>query len=606
MCGILGRYKKYERKENGISIIRNMGEAQSHRGPDSWGEWSNGEVSFGHNRLAILDIEYGSQPMCLLNDEYVIVYNGEVYNYLEIKDELIKKGYSFNTKNSDTEVILIGYREWGKELFKKLNGMFSIAIWDKQKNEIVLSRDRIGIKPLYYHVSDNLLIFASELKTIINSSDIKPKLDKGSMVEYFRFKSSLNENTLFKEIKRLLPGTYMVYDINSNKFIIQEYIESDLNILKNNYEIENQVNKLDKLIRKSIEMHMISDVPVGVFLSGGVDSSIIASIAKEYNSKIQAYTIKTNSEWDESSYAVSVAKKIGLDINIVEVLGNDYLNALEEWIRVNDDLVGDVAALSLILLSKAAKKDGFKVMLAGEGADELFGGYKAYNTFYKVKCLEKNTVLKNTAKIIGKNFFSGIKKDYLISINNSKFFGTPICATLDQLNNIFLNKSNDLFDEIKYYKLLEPGREAMINDQKNGLVNVLLNRADRATMSQGIEARVPFLENDIIEFANSLPDKFCFGNEYKENKLILKKVAEKYIDKEIIYRKKIGFRVPIEQWLREDFKLKIEGYLDDKKISDLNYKYIKKLYNSHLLGKNENTSIIWSWIMLEEWYRKYI
>lgn len=605
MCGILGVYNSKLQSEKLISYIRKMGFWQFHRGPDEWGEWCKNGTGLGHNRLSILDIEGGKQPMSSMDGSVHVVFNGEIYNYKEIWDELLTKGYHFKTDHSDTEVIVNGFLEWGVELFPKLKGMFAMGIFDERSKKLFLLRDGMGIKPLYYaEGKNNCIVFASEPKAIIKSGLMKNYgINEKAVPEYFIYRSTCFENTLYKDIKRVEPGYYI--ELNGDNIKKTSYW--NLNVSLDKYNSYEETKKLIiDCLNYSIKNHLISDVPVGLFLSGGVDSSLISALTHNYNSNIEAFTIKTNSEFDESNFANIVSQHLNIKLNKCLIDGNMFLNQFNAWSFYNDDLSSDPSALALMILSEFARERGMKVMLAGEGADELFGGYSSYNQYKKIQMLPKlklfKTIFRNT---------EGKKGEYFRNMKSNNFLGTVQITDFFQRRKLFKSNYIDYIVNAECQKFISDDyvenkyiRSGMIFDQLNRLPNDILNRTDRATMAYSLETRVPFLYKNVIELANNLPDDYCVN--IKETKKILKEIAESYIPKNVIYRPKCGFDLPIAQWLSNEFKDNIDTFFYDKKIEFLNYKYLIDLYNKLREGEAKYSALLWAWFSLEKWYRNWI
>lgn len=599
MCGIVGylNFKKIDFDNS--KFIRELGEMQFHRGPDEWGEYIDDYVSLGHNRLSILDIELGKQPMFSSNKNSLIIFNGEIYNFQELKDQLLENGVIFNSKHSDTETIVNGIDFYGTEFIKKLDGMFSFCYYNVKQSKIILSRDRIGIKPLYYYNENGHFVFASEIKTIIKylrENRISLDFQEDLIPQYFHFRSLPTPNTFIKHIKKVVPGSFIEFEIGEKK--VSESIFYSPQVLLDKSNKGENLEKLEFVLKESIKKHLISDVKLGIFLSGGIDSSLIAKFSSEFDGNINAFTIKSESNLDESKYASIVSDKLNIDLNIKLINGKDMSNEFQFWSYVNDDPVSDPSALALMLLTKFAKEKGLKVMLSGEGADELFGGYYSYFK-YMLKLKIKSIPFINIW--LNKKFPALQDYDHF-----GGFLGTSHLANKTVIRDLLhINDRNIKWDDYyqNYSKIKNVSylRSALMADQFCRLPNDILARTDRATMAYSIEARVPFLSNELIEFGNNLDDSHIISLINVVGKKNLKLLALKFFDKKFVYRKKNGFELPIKSWIENDFKENIDSYLKESRISTINYNYVRIL-----LKNMKELSIIWAWIQLESWYRTHI
>ena len=589
--------------------IRRMGRWLHHRGPDAWGEYVTQNVALGHNRLAIIDIESGNQPMSSTDDSVAVVFNGEIYNFRKLWKELQQLGHKFTTDHSDTEVIVRGYQQWGTNVFARLDGMFAIAIWDDRKRQLWLARDRMGIKPLYFtSLPDGGLVFASEPKAIIKSGLVKPRFRAEGMVEYFLFRAPYQSGTLFNEIWKLSPGCFRSFDIDASlscetSFRPAHFAET----FANAYEA---LDAVESTLKDAVKSHLMSDVPLGSFLSGGVDSSLITAFAAEQSS-LDAFTIGTESEFDETPFASTVARHLNVPFNHRLVSRKDFLDRFDDWMFVNDDPCSDPSALALMLLSQQARESGMKVMLAGEGADELFGGYNAYLRF---------GLFARMARLPGQSLIaslllpwaSGRNRDYLGRLKNLVYFGSGHLTDLALRENLFspsLQEYNLHLSDLCIK--LKPGfsavRTAMAFDQQVRLSDDLLMRTDRATMFYGLEARVPFLDNYVVDCSRRLRDEDCLRLLRKSTKPLLKQMAEKHVPRSVLYRPKRGFDLPIAQWLRESFNDTLHEYVDERRIPGLNYDHCLTTLNGLISRTGPNReAVLWAWLVIEKWYRQWI
>jgi asparagine synthase (glutamine-hydrolysing) len=539
MCSIAGF--TWEDKE----LIRSMNKVMSYRGPDDNGLYLSKNISLGHGRLSIIDLsKAGHQPMFDSNEEIIIVFNGEIYNFQSIRDELEKKGHKFKS-NTDTEVIIYAYKEYGYDCVNKFNGMFAFAIYDTRKKEIFLARDRLGVKPLYYHIketkSKNMkkqLIFASEIKAILEHDDIKIEIDKDSLNSYLTYRFIPSEKTMIKGITKLLPGHYAVW--KNGELNIKKYWDLSWKNISNK-SVDYYEKELDKLLTESVERRLVGDVPLGAFLSGGLDSSLVVAINKKLrNDRIRTFSVGFGETSDELKYAKKVSNYLDTEHDEVIIKYKDATKELSKIIWLMDEPSSDISMIPLYFLSKEAKKKA-TIINTGEGADELFSGYYHYRVGSTTTSLIPKTIKNNVYKW----YYSPFKKD-----TRQKLLGD--IKEDNTLQKFMTDKNNK-----------RTLNRILAFDIKNEISNWQLPRVDRITMANGIEARVPFLDYKVVEFSTTIPPKF------KQNgltgKYILKKVADKYLPKEIVHRKKQGFTTPMDKWIEDDLNDMIIERLIEKK-----------------------------------------
>ena len=610
MCGIVGILKKNLNVSK--EEIQRMYRQFIYRGPDDEGSWLHpqGMVGFGHKRLSVIDPSpSGHQPMNDPKSGLTIVYNGEIYNYIEIKVKLQKKGYLFKTQ-TDTEVILKAYEQWGVNSLKYLNGMFAFAIWDEKKQVLFLARDRLGIKPLYYFSDDSGFFFASEVKAILAVLKSRPSLFNELIDAYMTFGYIPGEDTFFKGIKRLLPGHYMMVNLFNKE--IHKYW--DLNFdnkvdLGQNYYLD----KSRELLNDAIKLRLRSDVPLGIFLSGGIDSSTVVSLlAPRISERLKTFSVAYDfgPEYDETSYSKLVASRFNTDHHEIYVTPKEFVDFIPNYIWLMDEPVTEAAAISLYFVSKLAK-EYVTVVLSGEGSDEIFAGYDLYR--YMLILEKYRKILGNTcSKLIAKfgNIFlaEGNKlRKYLILGGLSleeRYKGISIyeheCKSKLYQSDFSIYCKNtlehhplttfilSLFERTRGY---DPLSRMLYFDIKTWLVDDLLIKADRMSMAASLELRVPFLDYRLVEFAATIPSK------YKINKR-----ANKYI------LKKMGFPTPLKIMFEKD----LYEYARDILLSDFsNYtsyfkrNEVERLLNEHVSGRKDNHRVLWQLVVLETWFRIY-
>lgn len=612
MCGITG-YFNFDGRPAKQTTIKEMTKMLDHRGPDGSGVYLDGSIAFGHTRLSIIDLsEKASQPMVSKCKKYIISYNGEIYNYLELRKELIKEGITFKS-NSDTEVILNGFIKWKHKLLDKLNGMFAFAILDKNKNNIFLVRDRYGIKPLYYTMANNCFIFASEIKSFFKHPEFKKELEKQSIFEYFTFQNFFSDNTLFKNVFSVLPGHY--FYISNKKIIKREYWDFSFDEPVNKQ--KNYDSILNTTLKNAVRRQHVSDVEIGCYLSGGMDSGAITSISSNYFKKLKTFTIGYD------KYSNSGLETVPDERDLAELMSYVFKTEHYEMVLKAGDMEQCMKNLIWHLevprvgqsypnyyASKLASKF-CKVVLTGTGGDELFAGYPW--RYYRA--------------VVNENFNNYCKKYFqfwkrMIPDESYKKIFSPI--------NNYQNNSYELFEGVlKKYKSKKLHPKDYVNlslylEAKTFLVG-LLEVEDKLAMSHGLESRVPFLDNDLVELSTQIPVNLKLGNlqtiiELNENdpgiktekyfqktndgKLILRKIMENYIPIEITQGIKTGFVAPDAKWFKGESIEYVKKKLLKKNshiFEFLDREEVYKLVNHHLDGKENRRLLIWSLLCFDEW-----
>jgi asparagine synthase (glutamine-hydrolysing) len=607
VCGILGLVHREPIDERDLAQrLAAMGLWQYHRGPDGWGEWIGPGVGLGHNRLAIIDLEHGHQPMAAEDGSVQVVFNGEIYNFAALWKELAEKGYRFRTDHSDTEVIVHGYREWGAGVFERLEGMFAIAIWDARRRRLVLARDRAGIKPLYYAANERGLVFASELKTILASGWIEPRMNASALPDYFMFRAAAGTSTLLEGVVKVAPGSWCVYDAaegigESRRYWEPRALDRPPTREKTSEEL------VEEVVEDAAVSHLVSDVPIGLFLSGGVDSSLLAALVAPH-ARLEAFTVGTRSALDESGFASQVADRLRLQLRVRWVTGDDFRDRFDDWAYFNDDPVADPSALALMLLAEHARESGMKVMLAGEGADELFGGYHSYLRYRAYSLLGAVPALRGGQRLLPAARTAD--RDYLGSLGDLAFYGSAHVMSARDRQSLFAGETASSILDWEEHAFLRNGgngdvRSAMVFDQVVRLPNDLLPRTDRATMAYSLEARVPYLDRRVMELANSLSGDACVRLMPPSGKWLLKRVAARHVPRQVVYRRKRGFDLPVARWLTVDFAERVDTFLRERRIDALDYGYLASLVAEHRRGRHR-APLLWAWVVLEQWYRLWI
>jgi asparagine synthase (glutamine-hydrolysing) len=579
MCGICGKLYFNPNERVTSELVNKMCDAILHRGPDGRGQHLSGPVGLGHTRLAIIDLCTGAQPICNEDKTVWIVFNGEIYNYAQLRKELVKRGHQFYS-TTDTEVIIHLYEEYGTESLQWLQGMFAFAIWDEKDQTLFLARDRVGIKPLYIADTGRALVFGSEIKALLADPDVKCIVDLQSVDKFLTHFCLPGKETLWKGILKVEPGHYLL--ARRGRYEIRQYWDLCYHPGKRYKDINEAAEALYEMTRRTVREHMISDVPVGFLLSGGVDSTIVLSCAAtETDKKISTFTVGFDNVQfeDERIYAKLAAKRFGSEHHEITITPKEFWDFLPTLVRHMEEPVCDPPAVSLHYVAKLARQH-VKVLLSGEGGDEVFGGYNDYRNFQLLERVKRGihpmeSVLSWALKAA--NHFRPLQKagkfasfvttplpDYYYSrvaspfsyFNRSKAelytpsFQEAVCSnrSVEVIRNFFGKvKNQPALNQMQYL------------DIKTTLPNDLLVKADRITMCNSLELRVPFLDHVMLEFATGLPTDYMVKG--LATKRILKRAFKKRIPTEIIRRKKAGFPIPIQRWVQNELSEQVRDLL---------------------------------------------
>ncbi|MBR3208982.1 MAG: asparagine synthase (glutamine-hydrolyzing) [Bacilli bacterium] len=599
MCGFVGYINKEKNKQDNI---KKMADLIAHRGPDSEGYYCDDEIALGFRRLSIIDLKGGSQPIYNKDKTKVIVFNGEIYNYQELRKQLEKKGYKFTTK-TDTEVILHGYEEYKEKVLDKLRGMFAFAIYDTKKKELFAARDFYGIKPLYYTKMDNTFIFGSEIKGFLIHPHFKKELNSKMLEYYLTFQYSPGEETFFKNVYKLMPGHYLKY--KDGKLKIKKYYEIKFEE-DDSLTYDEWKKGVKEKLKDSIKAHKISDVEVGSFLSSGVDSSYIAASSDVDKTFTVGFD---NKKYSEISYAEDLSKKIKTK-NINKVISKEeYFKNLPNIIYYMDEPLADPSAIALYFVTKIASEN-VKVSLSGEGADEIFGGYNIYQEpltaswYYKIPYPIRHAV-GLVASLLpqkrGINFLVRRGKKL-----EDKFVGNAFIFNKKEIKRIMKSKPKTKgFTELTqpYYEKVKDKDEVtkmQYIDFNFWLIGDILLKADKMSMANSLEVRVPFLDRPLIDYASSLPTKY--KTDKNTTKKIFRDIAGEVLDDKVSTKKKLGFPVPIREWIKEEDTYKQISALFKKDSTFFDTKRIIKLLEDHKKGKKDNSRKIWTIYIFLLWY----
>jgi asparagine synthase (glutamine-hydrolysing) len=624
MCGIAG-FTQFSGKMGDKNTLKQMGNAILHRGPDAGGEYLDDMVGLAHRRLSIIDLsEAGNQPMYSHDKQYVIVFNGEIYNFLALRAELSNQGYPFQTEG-DTEVILALYATYDSACLDKLNGMFAFALWDIKKQSLFIARDRIGKKPLYYLQHEGKFAFASEIKALLTLPDVPREIRLDAVYDFFAYQYVPDPKSIFTHIHKLPPGHYMTVDAKGIE--ITQYWDVSFKHTSTTSEVE-LTEKLRELATHCTKQRMISDVPLGAFLSGGVDSSgVVAMMAMNSVTPVKTCSIGFDEEkFNETEFAKEVAEQYHTEHYEFTVHQN-VADSLEKIVAYFDEPFADPSLVPTYFVSELARQQ-VTVAIAGDGGDEVFAGYEKYTTDATENKLRsmfplflRKSVFPKLANVLAKSNTTLCRK------------GKSLLTSLSQDPAMGFYTTNSQIDDRQWDKLIRADVKAELNgyhpskltvdaynqadgpdhlskilytDMKTYLPGGILVKVDRMSMANSLEVRAPLLDKDILEFAATVPSAMKFKN--GEKKHILKEAFKPMLPDEILYRKKMGFSVPLASWFRNEIKDIAQQHLLEQAQglkTIFNHAYIKTLWDEHQSKNADHSSLLWSMLMFEMWWVKY-
>lgn len=609
MCGIVGFVDKRKKKEK-ESIIKKMADRIIHRGPDGEGYFVDDVVALGHRRLSIIDLNTGGQPIYNKDKSKMIIYNGELYNYRELKEELEKLGYTFQTK-TDTEVILLGYEEWGDELYNKLRGMFAFVIYDKKTHDLVGARDHFGIKPFYYYQNNDTFMFASEIKSFLEHPDFIKEVNTKSLKMFLIFQYNVKRETFFKGVFKLNPGEY--FHFKNGKLNVNSYYDLEYHNDGKDKSYDEIKNELRDVIEKSVYAHQLtSDVEVGSYLSGGVDSSYVASVALPDKTFSVGFSYDG---FDETDYAKDLSALLEINNKRQKISADDFFEALKSVQYHTDEPDANLSTVPLYFLSDLASHD-VKVVLSGEGSDEMFGGYNEYNDpkllrFYTkwplfIRKFNRN-ICKHLPHFPGRNTLIKYGRGF-----SSYYIGHGSYMEEDEANRVLAPglRNDEMIKDITE-PILEKVKDEdeltkkMYLDFHLWLPEDILLKADKMSMAHSLELRTPLMDIDVFRYASTIPTKYLVKND--TTKYIFRDIADDKIPKEWAQRRKLGFPVPFSKWLRIDKYYKIvKDYFDKDYVSKFfDQEYIRKLLEEHKGGNNNHGREIYNIFSFLVWYQVY-
>jgi asparagine synthase (glutamine-hydrolysing) len=605
MCGFAGYTGQLE---NGSEVLTNMMNRIIHRGPDSAGQHIDQKVALGFRRLSIIDLDCGSQPMYNEDESIVITFNGEIYNYRDLRAELIEKGHTFRN-NSDTEVLVHAYEEYGEDMLTRLRGMFAFVIWDSKKETLFGARDYFGIKPFYYaQVGDNL-VFASEIKSILEYPGYHKAVNETALENYLTFQYSVLEETFFKGIFKLMPSHCLTF--KDGQLDIKRYWEPVFEPDENKT-LEECVEEIDRVFHDSVEHHKISDVEVGSFLSSGVDSSYVAAT---FNGD-KTFTVGFDYEkYNEIDYAKALSQKIKIDNYNKLISTEEYWDAISHIQYQMDEPLADPSAIALYFVSQTAAKH-VKVAMSGEGADEFFGGYNIYHEPMSLAPMQKLPKgLRKCLAAIAKKLPPHMKgRSFLIRASKElpeRFIGNAFMFTEEEREKI-LKKPSGRYNHMEltapYYdkvKNLDDVTRMQYIDIHFWLIGDILLKADKMSMAHSLEVRVPFLDKEVFEVARHIPTKYKVTD--KNTKVAMRQAAHRYLPDMVAEKKKLGFPVPIRIWLRDEkyYEIVKKAFNGEAANKYFNTDEIMGFLDEHKAGNADNSRKIWTIYMFLVWYEEY-
>ncbi len=618
MCGIAGFVTNAPQAE-GATILARMCEVIRHRGPDGAGTHSDGAAWLGHRRLSIIDLAAGAQPMANEDESVWVTYNGEIFNHAELRPALERAGHRYKTR-CDTEAIVHAYEEYGAACVEHFRGMFAFAVWDRTRRQLFCARDRLGKKPFYYFWDGRLFAFASEIKALLQHPDISARIEESALAEYLSFGYGNSDRTLFRGIRKLMPGHTLTLRLGDAAIEVRRYWELPEARKEENRDEHTWIRDCRERLEEAVRTRLMSDVPLGMFLSGGVDSSAIAALIRRMASgPVKTFSVGyTESEFSELSYARQVAESIGTDHHEVVVSMDDFFDALPKLIWHEDEPIAWPSSVSLYFVSKLAS-ERVKVVLTGEGSDELFGGYARYRAYMlNRRWAEAYTVVPASLRKRVREF---VRTARLLSVDTRRKVEHTFLGRDGSLESLYLDNFYCAFPDDDLARMLHGGespytgfheywnarggasllQRMLYADQKTYLVELLMKQ-DQMSMAASIESRVPFLDHTFVEFACRVPDRLKVRG--RTAKYILKRAVEDLLPREIIYRRKMGFPTPLREWLRSPrAKPLLDRLTAGRGIVGeyLDGAQVRAIVERQTTGAEDATDRLWRLLNLELW-----
>jgi asparagine synthase (glutamine-hydrolysing) len=633
MCGIAG-FVDFK-KQSSEAVLEGMAACLAHRGPDGQGvyfaETSNAAIGLGHRRLSIIDLSTeANQPMHY--EGLHLIFNGEIYNYDEIRTRLISEGHQFST-HSDTEVILHAWKQWGEKSIHQWHGMFSIVLFDEKKNEVICIRDRAGVKPFHYYWHNDVFLFSSELKSLTNHPAFEKKINPAALALYLQYGYISNPHSIYQHTAKLPPGHLLRLNLDTKETTIEQYwnVYDYYNKPKLNISVEEAIEATEPILQKAFQYRMVADVPVGVFLSGGYDSSCVtALLQKDSTAKIRTFTIgTTDNELNEAPFAKQIARHLGTNHTEYYCTPEEALEIIPQLPHFYDEPFADPSAVPTILVSRLARQQ-VTVALSADAGDEIFAGYNRYD--YISRYGKKISAIPKPLRKMAVAAMENISSDNLPYFRHQYNFHSRYdklknlladpspFELLKNLSQVFNNKEirrlfssqvQDLKTAFQSEELIsgynDPLAYMMAVDYQTYMVDDILQKVDRATMSVSLEGREPFLDQNIIEWAAQIPSDHKY---YKgQKKYILKQIVHKYIPAEIMERPKMGFAIPLAAWLSNELKDLVEENLSDASLAEhglFNVAEVRTIVADFFNGRKEKHLKVWNLLMFQMWYKKWM
>ncbi|WP_373209391.1 asparagine synthase (glutamine-hydrolyzing) [Allofournierella massiliensis] len=606
MCGIVGFTGMHAGRE---AILKAMTDAIAHRGPDGEGSYFGSGVALGHRRLSIIDLAGGAQPMFNEDKNLAVVFNGEIYNFMELRAQLVEAGHTFSTDHSDTEVLLHGYEEWGEGMLAKLRGMFAFAIWNEAEQTLFCARDHFGIKPFYYYLTDEgELLFGSEIKSFLAHPGFKKELNQSQLELYLSYQYSPGEDTFFKGVKKLLPAHSLLW--KAGQVDVKRYWEPRFEPERGK-SLSDWESRVEEVMRQSVAAHKISDVEVGSFLSSGVDSSYMAYLAHVDKTFTVGFA---NKQYDETDYAAEFSKFMGVKNYAYRIEPEEYWENLPRIQYHMDEPLADAASVALYFVNREAAKQ-VKVCLSGEGADEFFGGYNIYKEPFTVSWYDHiplpirraiGAVAEQLPPVHGVNFLvrrsRPLEERY---IGNTNLMGE---RRKKQLLKHYTGGKKPTDLSRPYFEKTagqDPVTRMQYTDLHLWMVGDILLKADKMSMANSLELRVPFLDKEVFEVARHIPVECRADAEH--TKMALRGAAARSIPEKTADKKKLGFPVPVRAWLREEKYAAIvrEKFQSESAEKFFNTRELTRMLDQHMSEKRDNWRQIWCVFMFLTWYEEY-
>jgi asparagine synthase (glutamine-hydrolysing) len=620
MCGIVGIAALGAQNMVGDELIARMAKTIGHRGPDDDGFYRGKSAHLGMRRLAVIDVNGGQQPIANEDGTIHVVFNGEIYNYRELRADLTLRGHRFST-DSDTEVIVHAYEEHGLDFVLELNGMFAFSLYDENDRRLILARDHLGIKPLYYAIVGDHVIWGSEIKALLSVDMIPRSLNSLALSELLTWEYVPAPRTLFDGINKLPPATILAIDLESGKLTERQYWDVPVGAEKRTRSQDEWREMVESQLKKSVRRQMVSDVPLGAFLSGGVDSSLIVAAMGE----AKTFSIGFDDpSYNELAYSGEVARHLGVE-HITEIVRADVVDLFDHLMTFMDDPIGDFSIFPTFLVSRLARAH-VTVALSGDGGDELFGGYETYiadrraNVYAALpRAIRQSAIEPLVGRIRPspekkglinklKRFVEGCEFDGALSHARWRIFMSDRIRQQLLVNPVTETESiRHLIDSLEAVSAGTPLEKSLYADVKTYLSDNILTKVDRMSMAVSLETRVPFLDPDLVELAFQLPDSCRIQR--GQTKILLKEIAAAHVPRHCVYRPKEGFSIPIKNWLGGQFKPLMDDLLSQRRIDDgnvLRWKEVDRLKQEHLSGATNHSHLLWTMMVFEAWRERWL